>query len=426
MIEIVQPAQEKKIKILWLADHYASPSGISNQSRYIVDGLIKSGKFSVVYLGGALKHQNYQPVKVNEDLMVIPVDGYGNKDIVRSIIRTEKPDILFFFTDPRFWGFLWETENEIRPLIPMVYYHVWDNYPIPKFNKKYYDSCDTIFTISRLTQDIVSTLSPEVPSYYIGHSVDPDIFKLYPPAEVQEMRQKLLKGSEDKFIFFWNNRNARRKQSGSLVWWFNDFLNEVGRDKAVLVMHTDPRDPNGQDLVALMEELDLTDGQVLISNQKLDPKILALMNNAADCAITISDAEGWGIMASEALACETPVIATKTGGLQDQNIDHDTGEVFGVAIEPASKAIIGSLDVHYIYEDRLAGKDVVAAMKKMYLMSPEERKTLGQHGKKYIQTHYNFQDFQKFWVEKMLEVHEKFGSWETRKNHTRYTLTEIK
>ena len=29
-------------------------------------------------------------------------------------------------------------------------------------------------------------------------------------------------------IFFWNNRNARRKQSGTMVWWFKDFLDIVG------------------------------------------------------------------------------------------------------------------------------------------------------------------------------------------------------
>jgi hypothetical protein len=33
-------------------------------------------------------------------------------------------------------------------------------------------------------------------------------------------------------MFFWNNRNARRKQSGSLLYWFKEFLDEVGHDKA--------------------------------------------------------------------------------------------------------------------------------------------------------------------------------------------------
>jgi hypothetical protein len=55
--------------------------------------------------------------------------------MIRSIIRNEKPDILWFMTDPRFWGWLWMIEHEIRALVPMVYYHVWDNYPPPQFNR---------------------------------------------------------------------------------------------------------------------------------------------------------------------------------------------------------------------------------------------------------------------------------------------------
>ena len=66
----------------------------------------------------------------------------------------------------------------------------------------------------------------------------------------------MLKTSEfseekDKVVFFWNNRNARRKQSGTLIFWFKKFLDKVGHDNAMLIMHTDVKDPNGQDLEAM-------------------------------------------------------------------------------------------------------------------------------------------------------------------------------
>jgi hypothetical protein len=64
-------------------------------------------------------------------------------------------------TDPRFWGWLWEMENEIRPHMPMVYYHVWDNYPYPVYNKRFYDSNDMIVSISKVTHDIVQTCLPD-------------------------------------------------------------------------------------------------------------------------------------------------------------------------------------------------------------------------------------------------------------------------
>ena len=250
---------EKK-KILVLSDHPLSPSGVGTQTKYFIESLLKTNRYKFICLGGAIKHQNYDPIKVDpwgDDWVVYPVDGYGSHDIIRSLLRTERPDILWFMTDPRFWSWLWEIEDEVRPLVPMVYYHVWDNYPYPNFNARYYDSTDVVVAISKLTHDVVKSVSPNVESHYLPHSVDTEVFKKLPESEVKEFIQKGFDSSEEKFTIFWNNRNARRKQSGSLIWWFNEFLNKVGRDKARLVMHTDPKDPNGQDLVAIMQELNL-------------------------------------------------------------------------------------------------------------------------------------------------------------------------
>ena len=133
----------EKIKILTLSDHPLSPSGVGTQTRYMIEGLLKTGKYQFISFGGAIRHESHEPIATEEygdDWVIYPVDGYGEADHVRSIITNEKPDVLWFMTDPRFWGWLWMIENEIRPHVPMVYYHVWDNYPYPTFNKKYYDS----------------------------------------------------------------------------------------------------------------------------------------------------------------------------------------------------------------------------------------------------------------------------------------------
>ena len=36
------------------------------------------------------------------------------------------------------------------------------------------------------------------------------------------------------------------------------------------------------------------------------------------CTVGISDAEGFGLSTFESLACETPIVVTMTGGLQEQ------------------------------------------------------------------------------------------------------------
>ena len=145
---------QKKIKVMTISDMPFAPSGVGTQTRYMVEHLLDTGDYSFICFGGAIKHEDYQPQKYEkygDDLVIYPVDGYGTQDAVRSIIRTEKPDLLWFMTDPRFFPWLWEIEDEIRSLIPMVYYHEWDNYPYPEYNKVWYDSTDVILTISKVT-----------------------------------------------------------------------------------------------------------------------------------------------------------------------------------------------------------------------------------------------------------------------------------
>ena len=250
----------KKIKVLTLSDHPLSPSGVGTQTKYVIEALLKSGKFEVISFGGAMKHQNYDPIKVEpygDEWRIIPVDGYGTQEMIRSVLRTEKPDILYFMTDPRFYGWLWDMENEIRPLVPMVYYHVWDNFPAPHFNRNYYLSNDRICAISKVTRDIVAEVTPEVTLDYVPHAVNADIFKPLATEKIEELREKYFGVDKDRVVFFWNNRNARRKQSGSLIFWFKKFLDKVGHDKAQLIMHTDPKDPHGQDLSHICEHLGL-------------------------------------------------------------------------------------------------------------------------------------------------------------------------
>ena len=416
---------EKKT-IFVLADHPFTPSGVGTQTRYFIEALLKTGRYSFVCFGGAIKHENYQPMKTEEwgdDLIIYPVNGYGNPDMVRSVLRNHKPDLLWFMTDPRFWSWLWSFDNEIRAQIPMVYHHVWDNKPYPFYNKPFYLSNDKIVCISKVTHDIVTTVAPEVDSVYLPHAVDSNVFKPLPKDEIQQFREQSIPHAGDRFLFFWNNRNARRKQSGSLLWGFKEFLDTVGREKATLIMHTDPKDPHGQDLEAIVRELKLTEGEVLLSNQKMSPQDLAKIVNMCDCTINISDAEGFGLATLESLSCGVPIIVNMTGGLQEQVTDGENW--FGIGIEPASKAIIGSQDVPYIYEDRISKEDFINALTTMINMSNEDREKLGEMGRQHVQKNYSFEQFCSDWVEVIDETIEKHGSWETRKSYTPYTFTEI-
>jgi len=425
----------KKTKILTISDHPLSPSGVGTQTRYFIEALLKTGRYQFVCLGGAIKHNDYTPVNVDphgEDWRIIPVDTYGTPDIIRSILQNERPDVLWFMTDPRFYEWLWEMDNEIRSLVPMVYYHVWDNFPAPEFNGKWYRSTDEIVAISKVTYGCVKEVVPEASLNYIPHAVPTQFF--HPATSNDEkskastLRHNIINTSTEfnnpkKKIFFWNSRNARRKLSGTLIWWFKELLDEIGHDKASLLMHTDARDQHGQDLPHIMERLGLTDGQVLLSTNKVSPEELAHMYRAADYTIGISDAEGFGLSTLESLTCGTPIIANMTGGLQEQVTDGTNW--FGWGIEPVSKTVIGSLQVPYIYEDRISQKDFNATMKKAIKLSKPKYQKLSKMCLQHVKDNYSFEKFEQSWINLIDEIVEKHGSWETRKNYDRWTLLEV-
>jgi glycosyltransferase involved in cell wall biosynthesis len=419
-----------------IADHPLSPSGVGNQTRYIIEALLKTGRYEFICLGGAVKHSNYTPQKIEpygDDWRIFPIDGYGNDEIIRSVIQKEHPDVLWFMTDPRFYGWLWEIENEIRPNMPMVYYHVWDNFPAPHYNAKFYRSTDEVVCISKVTHDIVREVAPEVSSCYLPHAVNSNVFYKYKTAEkkkiINEIRDRICIQStknfknKDKKIFFWNNRNARRKQSGTLIWWFKEYLDKVGHDKACLLMHTDPKDPHGQDLPAILERLGATDGQILLSTSKVSPDDLANMYNSADFTINISDAEGFGLATLESLSCGTPIIVNMTGGLKEQVTNGE--DWFGYGIEPASKTIIGSLQVPYIYEDRINKEDLHDALDKAMNLNSKAYQKMAVKGRNHVSKNYNFEDFEKRWVELMDDIVERYGSWKNRRGYKRWHLMEV-
>ena len=68
-----------------------------------------------------------------------------------------------------------------------------------------------------------------------------------------------------------------------------------------------------------------------------------------------------------------------TGGLQEQVTNGK--DWFGWGIQPASKAVIGSLQVPYIYEDRINQQDFHNTLKKALNISDKAYKKMSIQGR---------------------------------------------
>ena len=376
-------------------------SGVGVQSRFLIQGLINTGKYSFRCLGGAIKHPNYEPIMVNPDFVVKPVDGFGTQDMIRNLLVSERPDAVLLFTDPRQFMWLWEIEDEIHQFCPITFWHVWDNEPYPAFNSVWYKSTDLINCLSHKTYEIVQPNFPEKTNY-IPHTFPKEVYHPLPEQRVKELRQANFKDRADWFTGLWVNRNATRKMPNDVLNAFKVFLDRLeqqeGHRRAQIIMHTDPTDNEGPNLLATAEMLGISPN-VLFSTQKVDFNDMNALYNCVDFVVNISKAEGFGLATLSSLMAGKPIVALKTGGMTRQVVDYRDGTEHGVAIEPAARTLVGSQMVPYIYDDHVNYLDVADAYMKVYKMTPEEKQAMTAKATAYCEHEFRYEDMIQKWDE---------------------------
>ena len=417
----------KKKKILLLSDDLRMTSGIATVSKEFVFGTMD--KFHWVQLGAAVKHpEQGKEIDLGADvrketgisdasLKICPWTGYGDANILRQLIMRHQPDAILHFTDPRYWRWLYEMEAEIRENIPILFYHIWDDLPDPKYNRDYYESCDWLGCISRQTYGIVSrvgnieseTIKPleDWQVDYVPHGINPT--KCFKTEVPDDFRKAALGGKDYKFVLFWMNRNIKRKQPSDVIWAYRKFVDglpEKDRKDCCLIMHTAPVDQHGTDLYKVKESI-CPDYDVRFSTARIDATHLNYLYNLADVTINIAGNEGFGLTTAESVMAETPIIVNVTGGLQDQcgfKIDgkyltaddykeigslHDWRKwedkvTHGEWVKPVwsrVQTMTGSVPTPYIIDDKVDVTEVSEAIRYWYDKGDKGRKKAGKAGR---------------------------------------------
>lgn len=416
-----------KYKILLISDHALSTSGVGTASRWLIEGMLTKNTWSFRQLGAAIKHADYSIVQVNPDFIIKPIDGFGDRDTLRLILAQEKPDVLFIFTDPRFFIWLFEMEDEIHQICPIVWWHVWDNRPAPLFNSPLYEATDLLNCHSHLTYEMLSNdYPPELKlaekTHFVPHSLPEQLYHPLAQEEKSFYREKIL-GVErmDHFVPIWINRNAKRKRSSDVIESWKFFLDELevkhGHRKATLIMHTDPFDVEGPNLVSVAERLGVLNS-IIFSQERIEFEKINVLYNISDCCMNISYAEGFGLGTLEAMNAGIPIIAVTTGGLTRQVIDHRDGSENGVALPVEIKSMVGSQSVPYIYEDYVSNQSVANGLMKMYEFGPDERKRLGEKARNYVLSEFSYQKTIDDWHETLLDTvknwRSRYKRWEAK------------
>jgi len=377
-------------------------------------------------MAGAVKHPEVQKTidmsqafaketGVNDSSVILyAVDGYGNPELLRAVIAKENPDAILHFTDPRFWGWLYDMEHELRQSIPIMYYNIWDDLPFPHWNENAYESCDLLMAISQQTYNInkhVCVRKPRIEGKdltYVQHGINETVFKPLPKDDpgLLEFKKKMFGDKEYGYTALFNSRNILRKHPADLISAFNSFvltLPKETRDNTALVLHTDIVDQAGTDLRAVAHRL-AGDSNIIFSNGKLEPHQLNYLYNIIDVMCNPSSAEGFGLTHMEAMMSGTPTIASVIGGLQDQmgftindrpmGIEDFTEKIPSNSTGKISKehgewvyplwpqvTLQGSPATPYIYDSRVSLDQITRGLKYWYEMGNEIRKERGLIGR---------------------------------------------
>jgi glycosyltransferase involved in cell wall biosynthesis len=415
--------KEQRKNILLLTDDIRFTSGVGNVGKEIV--LHTAHRYNWYNVGAAMQHPDQGKIfdlseEINKlagitdaEVLIQPNNGYGDPRLLRQLMEQRKIDAIFLITDPRYFEWLFQIENEVRQKVPIIYLNIWDDLPAPMYNKGFYESVDTLLGISKQTVNINKMVLGDKAKTkiidYVPHGMNTSNFY---PIKVEDLEYTTFKkqaGVEDKdFVLFFNSRNIRRKQipDTMLAWkYFLDQLPKEKADKCVFILHTELVSDHGTDLQAVANVIFGENiPHIKFSTQKLSAQHLNYLYNLADAQILLTSNEGWGLSLTEALLTGTPIIANVTGGMQDQmrfedengdwidfNSDfpsNHTGKYrkhgeWAFPVYPSARTLKGSPKTPYIWDDVCTSEDAAEQIMEIYKMSPEERKKAGMAGYKW-------------------------------------------
>lgn len=359
------------MKILWVSDAPNVPTGQGNQTRLILSHLHVLGHDVVNY---GVYADATQPYLYN-GIRVYPTRNFQSIDALRALLNQERPDVVVLWADARFFLPIFSWLDEFRDRTRFVFYHLWDNDPVPTFNRRMYSPFDAVVAASEFTYNLLSQAEGLAPFlHHIPLAISPDEFYPLGEDELEEARRNILPPSDPfDFLIFWNNRALPRKRPGDVLHAFAEFNKRMLKKdvRSLLVMNTRPpqSDHSAEDVVAYRTLFPGT--PIFLSQEFNSVENLNIFYNLCDITCNFSFHEGFGLSVGESLMAGTPVAVTRTGGMPEQVRGKD-GKVFGKIVAPVERMLhcsVGNVaEMPYIYSDVVSRDGMVDAFYQLWQM----------------------------------------------------------
>lgn len=339
------------IKVLFYGESPVVSTGLAQVSRTILDALQSEGH--QVEVVGTNHHlvQSYDGVEFPYD--IVPVLDKDNPNVTQTVIERIKSsayDVFFCSTDfgrdlEVFQALIAERKRGREFLIVGYYAVDCDVIPPSTFDPLAY--CNVKIVYSKHGKEVIERLRPEFAGQVnvIYLACEPNVFYPLSSDERRQARKELFQIEDNNtFLCLSVNRNQSRKDLGRCMQIFHQF--HLQHHNSMLYMHAQKVDAGGN-LFAMSQALGMSstldNPEVIFSGENFNVlqgytrEAMNRIYNAADCLISTSTGEGWGLSTTEAMAAGCPVVVpnntafteivgeheergylVKTGG----NIDH--------------------------------------------------------------------------------------------------------
>jgi glycosyltransferase involved in cell wall biosynthesis len=302
----------EKIKVLVYADFIAS-TGFGGVASNIVSSLYDTGKyeftiFAINYHGVACPEQHkykLYPASLGSN------DPYG-RSVFPQFAENIDFDILFVLQDSFIVSFLPGLIKRLSALKSKPF-KVITYFPVDSTLKESWvdniKDSDSVVAFTEFGKKAYQKYDSKSVTV-IPHGINIADFHPVKKGAVKNFRAQYFGNKADKFIFTIVARNQIRKDIPRAMMAFKEF-NKKHKD-SILYLHMASKD-QGWDIKEVMVSLGLTDDQVIFPhnfnvNSGFPINVLNLIYNASDVVMLSCVGEGWGLSATEAMACKTPVI----------------------------------------------------------------------------------------------------------------------
>ena len=165
---------------------------------------------------------------------------------------------------------------------------------------------------SKYVEELLLEVFPREKIKYIPHGVDCKIFKPYSQEEKLKCKEEI--GYTNKFVFLGvgTNKGIQKNWPG-LFYAYKIFLmnNPEAKKDTILHCHTDMHSGDGYDLELLAKRYGIAENVFYVDvklNSGTSPEKMARLYNLADCFVSASMGESFGLPLLESMACGVPVI----------------------------------------------------------------------------------------------------------------------